>query len=79
MNVNEARKLAAKHTEIGLNKLYEIIKNKATNGEYGATVSTSIISGNSEKIREQLVAQGYKVTVVSDQRDGSYYDISWQL
>ena len=77
MKASEARKIA-EQTEIkGLKTLYSYIKNVAANGERQTTISIDLVKGLPELIVKKLRDDGYDANFISDQRDGSYYKISW--
>ena len=77
MRASEARKIADENGKEGLENLFSYIRRAAERGETSISTSTRQVSGKPEKIVRELILLGYKAEFVSDQRDGSYYHISW--
>ena len=56
-----------------LSKIIKCIKDRANDGENSCTVEESFLIA----VKNKLLELGYKVDWNSDQRDGSYWSISW--
>ena len=78
MNAKEAKQKAysvnVEQTNGQYNKVQKSIENAANQGKYSVTVDYSLLEDVSTKLQQE----GFKVQYHSDQRDGSYTEITWR-
>jgi hypothetical protein len=75
MRASEAREIATKFQESGVQKILDDIKKQALKGGYGLSVTD--YTKLNEPCRKILVELGYSVKWQGTQRDDGYWQITW--